>query len=105
MVVSNIFFSPLVGDMIHFDEHIFQMGGFNHQPVSHRLAFLPMIDSKGADWLNRDLPVLSSGNFLLVVSPKISYEKNRCQPTLQGSVGMSHDWKPNYITTRVDPWK
>ena len=33
MVVSNIFFSPLPGEMIQFDEHIFQMGWFNHQLV------------------------------------------------------------------------
>ena len=25
-------FSPLLGEMIQFDEHIFQMGWFNHQP-------------------------------------------------------------------------
>ena len=32
MVVSNIFiFTPLLGEMIQFDGHIFQMGWFNHQ--------------------------------------------------------------------------
>ena len=32
VVVSNIFlFSSLFGEMIQFDEHIFQMGWFNHQ--------------------------------------------------------------------------
>ena len=32
---ANIFlFSPLPGEMIHFDEHIFQMGCFNHQLVT-----------------------------------------------------------------------
>ena len=31
-MVSNIFlFSPLFGEMIQFDEHIFEMGWFNHQ--------------------------------------------------------------------------
>jgi len=36
VVVSNIFlFSPLPGGMIQFDEHIFQMGWFNHQLESH----------------------------------------------------------------------
>ena len=70
------------------------------------LAFLPMIDSKGADWLNRDnCQFLSSGIFRWLFHPRYHMKKNRCQPTLQGSVGMSHDWKPNYITTRVDPWK
>ena len=31
---SNIFgiFIPKLGEMIQFDEHIFQMGWFNHQP-------------------------------------------------------------------------
>ena len=28
-----VLFSPLPGEMIQFDEHIFQMGWFNHQPV------------------------------------------------------------------------
>ena len=32
--LGNIFlFSPLPGEMIQFDEHIFQMGWFNHQLV------------------------------------------------------------------------
>ena len=26
-------FTPILGEMIQFDEHIFQMGWFNHQPV------------------------------------------------------------------------
>ena len=32
---SNIFgiFIPILGEMIQFDEHIFQMGWFNHQPA------------------------------------------------------------------------
>ena len=31
VVVSNIFLcSPLLGEMIQLDEHIFQMGWFNH---------------------------------------------------------------------------
>ena len=28
-------FSPLPGEMIQFDEHIFQLGWFNHQLVTH----------------------------------------------------------------------
>ena len=28
-----VLFSHLPGEMIQFDEHIFQMGWFNHQPV------------------------------------------------------------------------
>ena len=32
VVVSNIFiFTPILGEMIQFDEHIFEMGGFYHQ--------------------------------------------------------------------------
>ena len=32
VVVSNIFyFHPYFGEMIQFDEHIFQIGWFNHQ--------------------------------------------------------------------------
>ena len=30
---KHFLFSPLPGEMIQFDEHIFQMGGFNHQLV------------------------------------------------------------------------
>ena len=34
--VFNYFvFSSLPGEMIQFDEHIFQMGWFNHQLVTH----------------------------------------------------------------------
>ena len=34
VVVSSIFFfSPILGEMIQFDEHIFEMGWFNHQLV------------------------------------------------------------------------
>ena len=29
----HFLFSSLPGEMIHFDEHIFQMGWFNHQLV------------------------------------------------------------------------
>ena len=34
MVATQTFliFNPIVGEMIQFDEHIFQMGWFNHQP-------------------------------------------------------------------------
>ena len=28
-------FTPKIGEMIRFDEHIFQMGWFNHQPDSN----------------------------------------------------------------------
>ena len=28
---QHVLFSPLPGEMIQFDEHIFQMGWFNHQ--------------------------------------------------------------------------
>ena len=28
-----LLFTPVYGEMIQFDEHIFQMGLFNHQPV------------------------------------------------------------------------
>ena len=30
---KHVLFSSLPGEMIQFDEHIFQMGWFNHQPV------------------------------------------------------------------------
>ncbi len=30
---QTFFFSSLPGEMIQFDEHIFQMGWFNHQPI------------------------------------------------------------------------
>ena len=33
VVATQIFFivTPKLGEMIHFDEHIFQLGWFNHQ--------------------------------------------------------------------------
>ena len=42
MVVSNIFgiFIPNLGEDAHFDEHIFQMGWFNHQPARGDLQIL-----------------------------------------------------------------
>ena len=30
---KQFLFSPSLGEMIQFDEHIFQLGWFNHQPV------------------------------------------------------------------------
>jgi len=40
VVVSNIFyFHPYLGMMIQFDEHIFQMGLFNHQLVLNAVFF------------------------------------------------------------------
>ena len=33
-------FSPLFGEDFQFDEHIFQMGWFNHQPVMFTPNFL-----------------------------------------------------------------
>ena len=33
MVSNNLLFSSLFGEMVQFDEHIFQMGWFNHQLV------------------------------------------------------------------------
>ena len=37
-----LFFTPKIGEMIQFDEHIFQMGWFNHQ--------LEEIGAKGCNW-------------------------------------------------------
>ena len=39
MVVSNIFgfVSPIPGEMIQFDKHMFQTGWFNHQLVINGL--------------------------------------------------------------------
>ena len=34
-------FTPNVGEMIQFDEHIFQMGWFNHQLVLDVFCFSP----------------------------------------------------------------
>ena len=42
VVISFIFFmfTPIPGEMIQFDEHIFQRGWFNHQPVKVFHVFL-----------------------------------------------------------------
>jgi len=50
MVVSNfLLFSPLFGEDSHFDEHIFQMGWFNHQPVNDWLELTNPTKSKVPD--------------------------------------------------------
>ena len=36
---KNCLFSPLLGEEFQFDEHIFQMGWFNHQLVFHLAMF------------------------------------------------------------------
>ena len=35
---KHVLFSPLLGEDSHFDEHIFQRGWFNHQPVWFKQA-------------------------------------------------------------------
>ena len=37
---KHFIFSPLPGEMIQFDEHIFQMGRFNHQLVINAYSFI-----------------------------------------------------------------
>ena len=41
MVVSNVFvYTPILfGEDVQFEEHIFQMGWFNHQPVIVQAIF------------------------------------------------------------------
>ena len=56
---SNNFgnFTPNPGEMIQFDEHIFQMGWFNHQPVVGLILdwfYLPSI----APWDSEDVTVI-----------------------------------------------
>ena len=42
VVATQIFcFIPIWGFMIQFDEHIFQMGWFNHQLVECVVLFIP----------------------------------------------------------------
>ena len=57
---SNIFgiFTPKIGEIIQFDEHIFQMGWFNHQLENHKRVLEEFHwsnknhDSPGQDALN-----------------------------------------------------
>ena len=51
MVVEKIFFifTPKIGEMIQFDEHIFQMGWFNHQLEFHLPLFLLVGWNPGKD--------------------------------------------------------
>ena len=51
-------FTPKIGEMIQFDEHLFQMGWFNHQLDSDRLPFSDM------NWV--DVIPKSGGNTLFV---------------------------------------
>ena len=50
-------FLPLPGEMIQFDEHIFQMGWFNHQLVQHRSIVIchSFCDSGFQERTERDL--------------------------------------------------
>ena len=80
-MVSNIFiFSPIWGRWTHFDEHIFQMGWFNHQLDIHQCGSevgiqKMMIDPHGSifciqksgdDWKTKNVvsqtPSLGAGN-------------------------------------------
>ena len=63
VVVSNIFiFTPILGENSHFDEHIFQMGWFNHQLVVHQAwNFCNMVECfrivKTSRCLGSDVPM------------------------------------------------
>ena len=48
-------FSPLPGEDSHVDEHIFQRGWFNHQPVHHLLHYLKDIPGWGNISIRRTL--------------------------------------------------
>ena len=48
---KHFLFSPLLGEMIQFDEHIFQMGWFNHQLDFPRYL--------GSDLGPQDLPTIT----------------------------------------------
>ena len=41
-VYAKTIFTPKIGEIIQFDEHMFQMGWFNHQLVFHFQLFLPV---------------------------------------------------------------
>ena len=45
---QKFLFSPLPGEMIQFDEHIFQMGWFNHQLDNEEGSLLPLHHAGGA---------------------------------------------------------
>ena len=45
VVVSNVLFSTLFGEMIQFDEHIFQMGWFNYQLEMYTYCLRPSVFS------------------------------------------------------------
>ena len=41
-----IIFTPKIGEMIQFDDHVFEMGWFNHQLVYVLLALFTLRDQK-----------------------------------------------------------
>ena len=45
MVVSNIFgmFTPILAELIQFDEHISQMDWFNHQQLNQLICFFHVL--------------------------------------------------------------
>ena len=80
VVVSNIlYFHPNLGDMIQFDEHIFQMGWFNHQLIdifwniasfSDPTITIHGISSLNVDVFLRSLPVVTISRLLWPVFSK-----------------------------------
>ena len=55
---SNIFgiFTPKIGEIIQFDEHIFQMGWFNHQLENHKRVLEEIIGPKKTMILQVKMP-------------------------------------------------
>ena len=48
-----VFKNPQFGEMIQFDEHIFQLGGRSHQPFSH--PGFSQISADQLPWLTRQM--------------------------------------------------
>ena len=79
-MATQIFFifTPKIGEMIQFDEHIFQMGWFNHQPVVGLILdwfYLPNI----APWDSEDVMChlfsqrSTSGRYIIFLQIDLEY--------------------------------
>ena len=71
-------FSPLFGEDYHFDEHIFQMGCFNHQPV----IYLKKISSSTGDFSSPSIHLPAFSNRQLGLHASRAGDAHRPESTL-----------------------
>ena len=80
-------FIPIPGEMIQFDEHIFQMGWFNHQLEKQ----IPKLHQGKSRW--------HSYHVLVYISPALTYllQTVPCTLTIVYSVFLLSPWSQMYV--------